>query len=58
MKGTVSRDPAVRQILPMDYRRRINTEERAKVITGIWGPECIQFFAAPRRYFALGRIEE
>ena len=27
------------------YRRRINTEERAKVVAAVWGTELIQFLA-------------
>ena len=29
------------------HRRRINTEEKAKVVASVWGTECIQFLAAP-----------
>ena len=28
------------------YRRRIYTEEKAKVVAAVWGAECIQFLAA------------
>ena len=28
------------------HRRRINTEEKAKVVAAAWGTECIQFLAA------------
>ena len=28
-----------------DYRRRINTEEKAKVVAAAWGEECIQLLA-------------
>ena len=27
------------------HRRRIKTEEKAKVVASVWGEECIQFFA-------------
>ena len=27
------------------HRRRINTEEKAKVVTVVWGTESIQFLA-------------
>ena len=33
------------------HRRRINTEEKAKVVAAVWGTEFIQFLA-------LGRIKE
>ena len=29
-----------------DHRRRIKTEEKAKVVAGVWGTEFIQFHAA------------
>ena len=29
------------------HRRRIKTEEKAKVVTAVWGTEFIQFLAAP-----------
>ena len=32
--------------LPSDHRRRIKTEERAKVVVAVWGAEFIEFFAA------------
>ena len=28
------------------YRRRINTERKAKVVAAVWGTEFIQFLAA------------
>ena len=28
------------------HRRRIRTEEKAKVVAAVWGTECIQFLAA------------
>ena len=28
------------------HRRRIYTEEKAKVVTAVWGTECIPFLAA------------
>ena len=31
----------------LDYRRRIMTGERAKVVAYVWEEEFIQFFAAP-----------
>ena len=31
----------------MGHRRRIKTEERAKVVAAVWGEECIQFLAKP-----------
>ena len=33
------------------HRRKIYTEEKAKVVAAIWGTECAS-------YFALGRFEE
>ena len=29
------------------HRRRINSEEKAKVVVALWEAECIQFLAAP-----------
>ena len=37
-------------IYPKDYvthRRRINTEEKGKVVAYVWGEECNLFLAAP-----------
>ena len=28
------------------YRRRLNTEAKAKVVAAVWGTECIQFLTA------------
>ena len=28
-----------------DHRRRIKTEEKAKLVASVWGEECIQFLA-------------
>ena len=28
------------------HRKRIKTEEKAKVVAAVWGEECIQFLAA------------
>ena len=33
------------QSVPFNYRRRINTEEKAKVVTANWGTKFIQFLA-------------
>ena len=30
---------------PVGHRRRIYTEEKAKVVAAVWGTECIQFLA-------------
>ena len=35
------------------YRRRINTEERAKVVTAVWGIEFINFLAFSSVYILL-----
>ena len=32
--------------LELKHRRRIKTEERAKVVTAVWGTELLQFLAA------------
>ena len=29
------------------YRRRIELEDKAKVVASVWGAECIQFLAYP-----------
>ena len=47
----------VRQAVQLKHRRRINTEEKAKVVVAISGTECIQF-VDPASYFALGQFEE
>ena len=39
-----------------DHRRRIKTEENAKVVASVWGEEFIKFLA-PLALGALGRIE-
>ena len=33
-------------IKPWRHRRRIKTEEKAKVVDAVWGTELIQFLAA------------
>ena len=33
-------------LVGFNHRRRINTEEKAKVVAAAWGTECIQFLAA------------
>ena len=40
--------------LPLSHRRRIYTEEKAKVVATVWGTEHIQFLAS---YFAPGWFE-
>ena len=39
------------------HRRRIETEEKAKVVASVWGEDFIQFLAAASR-FALDDFEE
>ena len=36
----------VRTLQAVSHRRRINTEEKAKVVAAIWGTECMQFLVA------------
>ena len=36
------------------HRKRINTEEKAKVVAAVWGTELIRFLAMHASYFALG----
>ena len=44
---------------PNVYRRRINTEEKAKIVATVWGTEFIKFLALPPySCCALGRIEQ
>ena len=45
---------------PPDHRRRIKTEEKAKVVMAAWGAALIQFLAvlAISAYFAPGKFEE
>ena len=41
--------PRLRPLCPLDalhHRRRIKTEEKAKVVAAVWGHELIQFLAA------------
>ena len=33
-------------MLGLDHKRRIKTEEKAKVVVSVWGEEFIQFLAA------------
>ena len=40
------------------HRRRIKTEEKAKVIAAAWRAELIQFLAALATYSAIGRYEQ
>ena len=42
---TLSRHHQVRHLKTAGHRRRINTEEKAKVVTAVWGTEFIQFVA-------------
>ena len=39
------------------HRRRINTEEKAKVVADVWGTEFVQFLCRTN-CFALGRFEK
>ena len=34
------------KVVPIEERRRIYAEDKAKVVADIWGPEFIQFLAA------------
>ena len=43
---------------PLAHRRRIFTEDKAKVVASVWGPEFFQFLAAPATYFASFDLEE
>ena len=43
--------------LPASHRRRINTEEKAKVVAAVWGIELIQFLAG-LVVFSQGQFEE
>ena len=40
------------------HRRRINTEEKAKVVASVWGKEFIPFLAPLGTYFAQDDFEE
>ena len=33
-------------LIPCSHRRKINTEEKAKVVASVWRAEFIQFLAA------------
>ena len=33
-------------LIPLPHRRRIKTEEKAKVVAAAWGAKLIQFLAA------------
>ena len=43
--------------LPYTYRRRINTEEKAKVVADVWGTEFIQLLV-PLAILYLDAFEE
>ena len=40
---TLSRHHQVRHLKTAGHRRRINTEEKAKVVTAVWGTDFMQF---------------
>ena len=40
------------------HRRRIKTEEEAKVFAAVWGTELIKFLAKLSTYFPPGLFEE
>ena len=44
-------------MLFINHRKRIKTEEKAKVVAAVWGTELIQFLAALATVFATGRFE-
>ena len=44
--GMKSGTPGPAIIQSENHRRRINTEEKAKVVAAVWGTELIQFLAA------------
>ena len=45
-------------VIYQDHRRRINTDEKVKVVTAVWGKEFIKFLASLAiGQFALGRFE-
>ena len=31
---------------PSNHRRRIELEDKAKVVASVWGAECVQFLSA------------
>ena len=37
-----------------EHRRRIYTDEKAKVVASVWGTEFIQFLTTLAQYFAPG----
>ena len=41
-----------------EHRKRIKTEEKAKVVAAVWGTEIIKFFATLASYFAWDDFKE